>query len=101
MKSKWQPWTAYISLAYFCMILLFNGFKVFTKGKWSIDDFITAYIGIPIYIVLYLFWKLFKREPFVKPAQADIWSGKAAMDAEVWPEQIPKNIIEKVWYWIA
>jgi len=101
MKSKWQPWTAYISLAYFCMILLFNGFKVFTKGKWSIDDFITAYIGIPIYIVLYLFWKLFKREPFVKPAQADIWSGKAAMDAEVWPEQIPTNVLQKVWYWIA
>ncbi|KAG9919105.1 amino acid permease, partial [Aureobasidium melanogenum] len=101
MKSKWQPWTAYISLAYFCMILLFNGFAVFTKGNWSIDDFITAYIGIPIYIVLYLFWKVFKREPFVKPAQADIWTGKAAMDAEYWPEQQPRNFIEKIWFWIA
>ncbi|KAG9616812.1 amino acid permease, partial [Aureobasidium melanogenum] len=101
MKSKWQPWTAYISLAYFCMILLFNGFAVFTKGNWSIDDFITAYIGIPIYIVLYLFWKVFKREPFVKPAQADIWTGKAAMDAEHWPEQQPRNFIEKIWFWIA
>jgi amino acid transporter len=98
---KWQPWTAYISLAYFCMILLFNGFAVFTKGEWSIDDFITAYIGIPIYIVLYLFWKIFKREPFVKPAQADIWSGKAAMDAEIWPEQVPRNFLEKIWFWIA
>lgn len=83
------------------MILLFNGFAVFTKGNWSIDDFITAYIGIPIYIVLYLFWKVFKRESFVKPAQADIWSGKAAMDAEIWPEQNPRNFLEKVWFWIA
>jgi len=34
-KSKWQPYTAWISLAYFVIIVLFNGFAVFTKGGWS------------------------------------------------------------------
>jgi len=100
-KSKWQPYTAWFALIYFSIIIVFNGFAVFTKGNWSVDDFITAYVGMPIFFVLYIFWKILKRDPFVKPSEADIWTGKAALDAEVWPEQIPKNIFEKVWYWIA
>ncbi|KAK4959518.1 hypothetical protein LTR66_013085 [Elasticomyces elasticus] len=83
------------------MIILFNGFAVFTKGNWSVNDFITAYIGIPIYFALFLFWKIFKRTSFVKPAEADIWTGKAAVDAEVWPDQLPRNFMERVWFWIA
>lgn len=100
-KSPFQPYTAYISLVYFTVILIFNGWQVFTKGNWDVNDFITAYIGIPIYFALYLFWKVLKRPAFVKASQADIWTGKAAMDAERWPEDIPKNFIQKVWYWIA
>ena len=60
-----------------------------------------SYIVIPIYFVFYLFWKVYKRTPFVKAAEADLWTGKAAIDAEIWPETIPKNFIEKVWAWIA
>lgn len=45
---------------------------------------------------MFLFWKLFKRTKFVKPAEADIWSGKAAIDAKVWPITEPKNTVEKV-----
>ncbi|GAB7350342.1 hypothetical protein MBLNU459_g0973t1 [Dothideomycetes sp. NU459] len=100
-RSPWQPYTAYASLAYFVIIILFNGFAVFTRGNWVVSDFITAYIGIPIYFALYLFWRIFKRTSFVKPAQADIWTGKAALDAEVWPEVVPKNMLEKIWAWIA
>jgi amino acid transporter len=59
------------------------------------------YITIPIYLAFYLFWKIFKRTKFVKPAEADIWSGKAALDAEIWPKIEPKNWIEKVWFFIA
>ncbi|KAF4304137.1 Amino acid/polyamine transporter I [Botryosphaeria dothidea] len=101
MRSRFQPYVAYGTLFFFAIIILFNGFAVFTKGNWSIDDFITAYIGIPIFFGLYLFWKIFKREPFVKASEADIWSGKAALDAQIWPERIPKNFAEKVWFWIA
>ncbi|KAF1986885.1 proline-specific permease [Aulographum hederae CBS 113979] len=100
-KSRWQPYTAYFALIYFSIVILFNGWTVFTKGNWSVNDFITAYIGIPIYLGLYLFWKVFKRPGFVKAEEADIWSGKAALDAEIWPEQTPRNFLEKIWFWIA
>ena len=100
-KSVYQPYTAWFALIYFSIIILFNGFAVFTKGNWSVADFLVAYINIPIFLALYVFWKVLKRPGFVNPAEADIWSGKAALDAEVWPEQIPRNIWEKIWFWIA
>lgn len=96
--------SAWISFAYFALIIVFNGFAVFTQRPWGdaeLTSFFTAYIGIPIFVLLYLFWKIFKRSKPVRPAEADIWSGKAALDAEYWPEQIPKNIFQKFWYWLC
>jgi amino acid transporter len=67
------------------------------------SDFLAAYIGIPIFFVLYLFWKVFKRTHWIRPADADITTGKAALDAEdgYWPEQNPRNTFDKIWFWIA
>lgn len=103
-KSIGQPYTAWIAFVYFGLIIFFNGFKVFTQTPWGSDQltsFFTAYIGVPIFFLLFAFWKIFKRSKMVNPAEADIWSGKAALDAEVWPEQIPRNIIERFWFWLC
>ncbi|KAI9753144.1 MAG: hypothetical protein M4579_005307 [Chaenotheca gracillima] len=102
-KSKFQPYTAWFAFFYFAMIIVFNGFAVFIHGNWDVSDFLVAYIGIPIFFGLFMFWKLFKRTKFVTPANADITTGKAAVDAEeaLWPTQVPRNIWEKIWFWIA
>ncbi|KAH7132668.1 amino-acid permease inda1 [Dendryphion nanum] len=103
-KSKWQPYTAWFALCYFALIITFNGFKVFTKKSWGSDEltsFFTAYIGVPIFFLLYAFWKILKRSKVVNPAEADIWTGKAALDAEVWPEIVPRNALEKFWFWLC
>ncbi|KAF2239267.1 hypothetical protein EV356DRAFT_515477 [Viridothelium virens] len=104
-KSPYQPYTAYFALIFFSIIILFNGWEVFTTTdgvkNWDTQDFVTAYVGIPIYFGFYLFWKIFKRTKAVKPSEADIWTGKAAVDAEVWEERVPHNLLERVWFWIA
>lgn len=107
-RSKFQPYCAWAALIFFAIITFFNGFVVFTKNtgpeggsNWNIQDFVTAYVVIPIYFGFFLFWKIFKRTSFVKASEADIWTGKAALDAEYWPEVVPKNWVEKVWYWIC
>jgi amino acid transporter len=114
------PWMGF---AYFALIIFFNGFKVFTTTPWGPDEltsFFTAYIGVAIFFLLYVFWKVFKKTKIVKPAEADIWSGKAALDAEVllsrfdldtiqiltsylqvWPEHVPRNALEKFWFWLC
>ncbi|KAI4191435.1 MAG: hypothetical protein L6R41_000086 [Letrouitia leprolyta] len=100
-KSPFQPYTAYFSLVFFAIITIFNGFYVF--GPWDKDGFVTSYVGIPIYFVLYAFWKVFKRTRWIPSAEADIQTGKAALDAADahWPERRPKNVIERIWFWIA
>lgn len=100
-KAPFQPYAAWFALIYFAIIIVFNGWEVFTTGGWSVQKFITSYIGIPIYFALYAFWRIFKRTHFVDPADADIWTGKAALDAEIWPEKIPRNLLEKFWQWLA
>ena len=60
-----------------------------------------SYVCVPIYIVFFLFWKILKRTRFVKPHEADIFTGKAAIDAEYWPEINPRNFVERIWFWLA
>jgi yeast amino acid transporter len=105
-KGKWQPYTAWFALIFFSIIIVFNGFVVFIHDHskpWVFDknDFITAYIDVPIFAALFVFWKVFKRTKFVRASEADIWSGKHAVDSQVWPEEHPRNFLEKVWFWIA
>lgn len=99
-KSPFQPYLGYGSLAFFSLIILFNGFDSIAGG-FNYQSFITDYIGIPIYFGLFLFWKVFKRTHWRNPAEADIHTGKAALDAVEWPERFPRNMAEKIWFWIA
>ncbi|KAL9635645.1 MAG: hypothetical protein Q9164_003327 [Protoblastenia rupestris] len=104
-KSPFQPYTAYFCLIFFALVAIFNGFYVFGSAtkKFDVNDFITAYVGIPIYFALYLFWKVFKRTGFVRAGEADIQTGKAALDAadRHWPERRARNWAERVWFWVA
>jgi len=101
MRARGNPWIAWAALWFFSIIIFFNGFSVFTKGNWSVDDFVVDYIGIPIFFALFIFWKLVRRSKWLKPEEVDLYTGKAAIDAEYWPEQIPKNIFQKFWFWLA
>ena len=104
-RSPFQPYTAWFSLIFFAIITLFNGFWTFPSStkKFDVNDFFTAYVGIPIYCALYAFWKVHKRTRWVPSGEADIVTGKAALDAadKHWPERIPRNMIERIWFWIA
>jgi amino acid transporter len=75
----------------------------FINHKLTFPDFLTAYLGIPIFFGLYGFWKIFKRTKWVRPEDADIYTGKAALDAEdgQWPDLTPRNMFERIWFWIA
>jgi amino acid transporter len=100
-KAPLQPYGAWFALIYFIVVIFSSGYEIFTNGRWSTTTFVTTYIGIPLYFGLLLLWKVWKRTSLVKPAEADIWSGKAALDAIVWPEVKPRNVFERIWFWIC
>jgi len=39
----------------------------------------------------------------VPSAEADLFTGKGALDAmdSKWPEQIPRNMLERFWFWLC
>ncbi|RMZ85871.1 hypothetical protein DV737_g481, partial [Chaetothyriales sp. CBS 132003] len=99
-KAPLQPYLTYCSAVFFSLIIFFNGFYVFAGG-FDYQGFITDYVGIPIYFGLYLFWRLLKRSHFINSADADLYTGKEALDSIVWPERKPRNLLEKFWFWLA
>ncbi|RMZ75176.1 hypothetical protein DV738_g5603, partial [Chaetothyriales sp. CBS 135597] len=99
-KAPFQPYLSYVAVVFFSLIIFFNGFYVFTDG-FDYQGFITDYIGVPIFFALYIFWRLLKRTHFINSADADLFSGKEALDSIVWPERKPRNALEKFWFWLA
>lgn len=41
-RAKFQPYVAWGSLIFFLVIILFNGWQVFTHGNWNVQNFVTA-----------------------------------------------------------
>ena len=112
-----SPILGYIAGIFFALIIFFNGWDTIAGG-FDYQGFITDYIGVPICKVpfvacvdplltvlpvfaLYLIGKIFLKSKWVPSSEADLFTGKAALDAIEWPERVPRNMLEKVWFWIA
>ncbi|KAL1754857.1 amino acid permease/ SLC12A domain-containing protein [Schizophyllum commune] len=73
-----------------CIIAVFKNFNVFTPGSygtWDYKNFITGYLGIPVYLILIFGFKLWYHYRYrvtssIRPQDADIFSGKAAIDQQ-------------------
>ncbi|KAB8227287.1 putative amino acid permease [Aspergillus alliaceus] len=71
-----QPYAAWVGFIGSTIITLVAGFPVFLKGNWSSSDFVASYIGIPIFIVPIIGWKLVHGTKYVRAANMDLWSGR-------------------------
>ena len=72
----------------FSILCLTNGFTVFFHSEWSASSFLTAYIGIPIFFIMYgvhriIYW----RDKWAwDPLEVDL---KTGMDEVLEAEQPP------------
>ncbi|RDW58187.1 hypothetical protein BP6252_13598 [Coleophoma cylindrospora] len=99
MKGRLQPYAAYVGAIGSAIIVIFSGFSVFLKGNWSASNFIANYIGIPIYIVPFVLWKVFKKTKFVRASEMDLFSGRFNPDS-VPEEKAPTTLWEKFLDWL-
>ncbi|KAH8819343.1 amino acid permease-like protein [Xylogone sp. PMI_703] len=58
--NTWTTYSTPAALVLCIIILLTNGFTVFTKGNWSPSFFVSSYLDIPLVIVAYVLWKYVK-----------------------------------------
>lgn len=103
-RTPFQPYASYGVLFVLSILTLTNGFQVFFPANWSVSDFLAAYITLPIVMALYFGHKLWFRTRFaIKVENIDVFSGKREMDELCALDEapVPKNWLQKVWFWIA
>ncbi|EJF56365.1 general amino acid permease 1 [Dichomitus squalens] len=92
--SGLQPWLSYWGIFWITIFILINGFNVFFD--FNASGFLTAYINIPIFAVLYFGWKIFKRTKVWKPHEMDFVTGIPTVEETEEPAQPPVTIGEKI-----
>lgn len=83
-----QPIGAWIAMVAFVILTLINGFDVFFPGRFTASSFLTAYVGIPIFLVVYFGHRLFhwKDKWAIPSEQVDLHTGIDVVLANETPE---------------
>ncbi len=103
-KTALQPYSTWATLVVLVLLTLTNGFQVFFPGNFSAASFLAAYITLPIFVTLYVGHKIWFRTPLMyKVSQIDVFTLKEVADRleEKDVKPVPKNFLERIWFWIA
>lgn len=74
---------------------------MFLKGSWDTATFVTNYLPLILFPILYTGARLWKRVPMVKPEEMDFLSGLAEIEADCYDEPPPRNKMEAFWAWLV
>ncbi|KAG5722987.1 Dicarboxylic amino acid permease [Termitomyces sp. T112] len=89
-----QPFVAYWGIFWTLFFILVNGFAVFFD--FNASGFLTSYLNIPIFLVLYIGYKIYKRTKIWKPEEMDFDTGIPTLEETESPETPPRNILERI-----
>lgn len=76
------------------ILILINGFDVF--WDFTASGFLTAYINVPLVIVLFFGFKWYKRTHWWKPSEMDFVTGIPSMEETEVPVDPPTTFLGKV-----
>ncbi|TQS36458.1 hypothetical protein Golomagni_03090 [Golovinomyces magnicellulatus] len=91
-------WFAWFGLLFNVLIMLTQGFKSFIP--WDITNFITSYISVFLFVILFVGHWLITKAQFVKASEADIATGCITCMPETWANVRPPKLWERVIGWI-
>ena len=76
-KAMWYPYGTYVALAANIFLVFFQGYTAFLN-PFSATDFVTNYVLLPVFVLLVLGYKFWKKTKWVRLEDMDIWSGRRA-----------------------
>ena len=76
-----QPYCAWVGLVWMSIVTLFYGYTVFRSGNWSTKNFFGSYAILGVDVMLYFFWKFFKKTRILKPQEVDLVWERPTIDA--------------------
>lgn len=74
-KALWYPYGAWFVVAINIFLVIISGYETFIGG-FDYVNFIFNYVVILIFVVLFIFWKLYKKTKWVKLMEMDLVSGR-------------------------
>ncbi|CCK72861.1 uncharacterized protein KNAG_0L02470 [Huiozyma naganishii CBS 8797] len=89
--APFQPYGAYVSLFFCCLIAIIKNFTVFL-GHFDYKTFITGYIGLPIFVLCYFGYKITCKSEIRSARYVDLVSQKSLVDRE----QVEYELIEQL-----
>lgn len=91
---------SYYAITLISIILFFSSYSVFLnvngKSNWDAPTFVTNYLPVFLFPVLWIGWKFFKKTHFVRPHEMDFFSGIEQIEAEEVEDTPPRNMLEKI-----
>jgi len=79
-KAPFQPWGSWFALIATGIITFFKGFDTFLP--FNTPNFVTAYIGLPIFFVLWVGYKVFMRTKVIPSEKVDLITGQREIEQE-------------------
>jgi amino acid transporter len=99
-KGPFQPYTAWFGFIGSTIVTLVAGFPVFLRGNWNTSDFVASYVGIPIFVVPIVAWKLWHRTKFARADTMDLWSGRLRSQNKPEDVERPVGVGKKYFGWV-
>lgn len=81
-RSPLQPYGSYISLGLCILLIFIKNFTVFLGKDFPYKTFITAYIILPVFLVMWLGYKFTKKTKLIPSLDVDLHTYRDVIDAE-------------------
>lgn len=91
-----QPYLSWCSLIMFIILLLTSGYTAFLQGHWDTQTFVSAYINIPIILVLYFGYKVVKKTRMIPLTEMPIRTFIQIANDNPEPVPPPKRGIQRL-----
>jgi len=98
--TKVQPFAAWYAMIACILICFLSGWSVFLKGKWAVDTFVTSYLPLVLFPIIYIIAKLIYRDPYKRPYEMDFVTNIKEIEAATFEDPPPRNKAEAFWQWL-
>ncbi|CAH2352667.1 dicarboxylic amino acid permease [[Candida] railenensis] len=81
-RSPLQPYGSYIAFSLCVLVIFIKNFTVFLGDSFTYKDFITGYIVLPVFVIMYISFKVYHKTKMFKPEEVDLVTYRDVIDAE-------------------
>ncbi|KAK6457825.1 dicarboxylic amino acid permease [Scheffersomyces xylosifermentans] len=81
-KSPFQPYGSYFALAICILVIFIKNFTVFLGSPFAYKNFITGYIVLPVFVIMYFGYKIYHKTSILRPDEVDLETFRDVIDAE-------------------